>query len=830
MNNARYDAMSLMLPDGTFYVAGGVNDTVGLLNNDAIYTPVTATTGTWGTSGNTFVAGPHLDGTATLLPDGDVLIAGGSDGQDGKEGVEYYHSGSKTYTGLASTGQFPQPTTMHVAALLPSQSVLLAGGQNGWSDTFYNNAYLIDPIYGNASTEVMNPSSAHLSVARALSRAVTLGDGRILIVGGQDINGIDNAVDIYDGGANADYSNATLYPSSLYTLSGSAGTAGSPGTFGDFFAQANCADLTAPTPCMATPRLYHTATLLNDGRVLVAGGVNNSGIVQATLEIWDHLANGGAGGFYPLGASAAAPTTANPGTLITARMMHSAVLLANGKVLIFGGSDGVNALTTAEVVDPNWTYSTAHPSASIAASSLIHQRQQTASTLLPQGTVITAGGFHPTSKDPTHTEATAEIFSALEGYTSAPTPIGNSIIGVGGILSATSPASGWHDPGDGFDYLSLGVSLPYSINVVAASGNILTNFSWTTPSETLNSGQGQDGINFTTPPAVDYSLPNSPTTPYNIDAWVMNQYGFSTWLTPATENVINYCTGGCFQQGQYNGNTYQAPATCPSGYSGTSPNCTAQPPTITGFGVANSSIVSGNSTNFTGSFSGAFNASTITASPSTSGFPQEVTSPLTSYSTGDLTTNTTFTLTLYNDAGNVVASSSVTVTVTSPGNIVVNQWYSAQFGTTVPSALSGPPNTTATDGPVLPSGFSNSVDAPTGTRWTITLTGPGTLTVTDLEDSGDQFQMYDNGTLMTAAASPFTAGGQNPGQSSPGSGKSSNPCVNCASADEDINAALGNADFSSATFALSAGVNVITGNYIGSVGGGDMAFIVEGPQ
>jgi len=168
--------------------------------------------------------------------------------------------------------------------------------------------------------------------------------------------------------------------------------------------------------------------------------------------------------------------------------------------------------------------------------------------------------------------------------------------------------------------------------------------------------------------------------------------------------------------------------------------------------------------------------------------------------------------------------------VAKADNIVTNQWYSARFGESVPSPISGPPYNVATDGPVLPGGFANSIVAPTGTSWTITLSGNGTLTVTDLQISGDLFQMYDNSVLMVFAASPFTAPGQNPGQVTPGSGYTSYPCVGCANAYEDINGALGNAYFSSATFLLSPGVNVITGDYVGSEGNGDMAFIAENTE
>jgi len=162
-------------------------------------------------------------------------------------------------------------------------------------------------------------------------------------------------------------------------------------------------------------------------------------------------------------------------------------------------------------------------------------------------------------------------------------------------------------------------------------------------------------------------------------------------------------------------------------------------------------------------------------------------------------------------------------------NIVLNQWYEFGFYSPNPSPIQGgviPLYSVAVNGPVLPGGFANSVIAPAGVTWTITTAYGGTLTVNDLEASGDQFQMFDNGLPMGPAASPFTAAGQNPGQVSPGGGFTSVPAFG-APYEADINAALGDPLFSSATFALDPGVNVISGTWLGFVGTGDGSFIAE---
>jgi hypothetical protein len=117
-----------------------------------------------------------------------------------------------------------------------------------------------------------------------------------------------------------------------------------------------------------TPRYRHTATLLPNGQVLVAGGRDISGDYVSSAELYDP----------------ASGTWSATGSLANARYFHTATLLPNGKVLVAGGFSSTGGyLASAELYDPateTWT----------ATGNLGTGRYLHTATLLPNGQVLVA--------------------------------------------------------------------------------------------------------------------------------------------------------------------------------------------------------------------------------------------------------------------------------------------------------------------------------------------------------------------------------------------------------------------------------------------------------
>jgi hypothetical protein len=270
--------------------------------------------------------------SATLLPNGKILIAGGFSGSGGESNpypsAELFDPKSSTFESIAnmSIGR-----SGHTATLLKNGKVLIVGGWTGHY-SIRNSAELYDP-----AANTFRPTG-NLVVERAGSTATLLADGRVLITGGEDRqqNALASA-EIYDPATGK------------FSLTGS----------------------------MSEPRGQHTATLLQNGKVLIAGGGSGhypSQTVYRSAELFDPVT----GQF------------SSAGQMLTARHKHAAVLLRSGKVLILGGSDNRDwrgEYSSAEIYDPaSGTFSVTDP---------MHTARfkiPYAAALLPNGRVLVAGG------------------------------------------------------------------------------------------------------------------------------------------------------------------------------------------------------------------------------------------------------------------------------------------------------------------------------------------------------------------------------------------------------------------------------------------------------
>jgi hypothetical protein len=307
--------------------------------------------------------------TATLLVDGNVLVAGGFSGGGTLASAELYDPSSRSWT---ATGTMIEARVGHTATLLADGRVLVAGGSSSGSSS--------DPL---ASAELYDPSSGSWTAtgamidARVGPTATLLPDGKVLVAGGG-----------YGSLTSDTLASAELYDpgSGSWTATGSmAGVRGShtatlltngkvlvAGDVSDFFGPAELYDpgsgTWTATGGMIQARYGHTATLLPDGKVLVAGSDIGIGPL-ASAELYDP----GTGSWTATGG------------MIEARYGHTATPLPDGTVLVAGGTNSGGWLASAELYDPgtgSWT----------ATGGMLEARSGHTATLLPDGTVLVAGG------------------------------------------------------------------------------------------------------------------------------------------------------------------------------------------------------------------------------------------------------------------------------------------------------------------------------------------------------------------------------------------------------------------------------------------------------
>ncbi|MDY7225343.1 kelch repeat-containing protein [Hyalangium sp. s54d21] len=323
MLSPRLEHTATLLPNGKVLVAGGYGYFDWPTPAAEVFDPAT---GTWSATGS--MASHRQGHSALLMPNGKVLVTMGFNNTGVPSEVEVY---DPTTGSWSPTGPMVSPRTELKVTLLPNGKVLGVGGY------FISEAELYDPDTSSWS------AAGSLSTARYRPSVTLLPNGKVLVAAGRQPSGHPGATaEVYDPDTGS------------WTSTGS----------------------------LATARFDHTATLLPNGKVLVAGGQGLSFTPYETAEIYDP----------------ATGTWSPTGSLATARYGHTATLLPNGKVLVAGGLSGSVRVSTAEIYDPaTGTWS--------AAGSMSSARSGLTATLLPDGQVLITGGIGPLA------HATAELYS-----------------------------------------------------------------------------------------------------------------------------------------------------------------------------------------------------------------------------------------------------------------------------------------------------------------------------------------------------------------------------------------------------------------------------------
>lgn len=339
MTDARLAFTATLLLDGRVLVTGGDRGYDALpraLASAELYDPAT---GTWSATGS-MLTGRYRH-TATLLPDGKVLVAGGNVSSSAQLGSQCCLATAELYD--PATGKWTATASMKdarvgfTATLLLDGTVLVAGGDNA----------LVD---GNPpGAELYDPSTASWTATGAIGyrhdhTATLLHDGRVLLIGGSTAS----APSLYDPGSRS-WSETQW-----------------------------CVGLIRPD-CGTGPS--ETATLLPDGSVLVAGGAAEHVEVQPGSFEWRGLPYSAV--YHP-----ASETWTATGDMTAVRSQFTATLLTDGIVLVVGGHAGgysYDPLAGAELYDPGtgtWT----------ATASMVEGRYAQQAVLLLDGSVLVVGG------------------------------------------------------------------------------------------------------------------------------------------------------------------------------------------------------------------------------------------------------------------------------------------------------------------------------------------------------------------------------------------------------------------------------------------------------
>jgi N-acetylneuraminic acid mutarotase len=332
LNTGRTDHTATLLSNGQVLVAGGLDASSTPLASAELYNPAT---GTWTVTGS--MAEVREGHTATLLPNGEVLVAGGVGGTGScLAAAELYNPSTGRW---ATTGNMTEDRCSDTATLLPSGQVLVAGGEG--SAGVLSTAELFNPATGTWRV------TGSLNVARYGAAAVLLQSGEALVASGKNSTGGGLAsTEIYNPSqgqwALAESLNSTSLATTTATLVTNSDVlvVGISGEYAD--PSVRTWTNTGSFPTVALVGGGHAQTLLDTGNVLVSG-------TRCNYSGCSHVAT-----FFCFRYDFSTNAWSITGSMNHARVNHTATLLPNGQVLVVGGQFGIylNVLASAELYTP----------------------------------------------------------------------------------------------------------------------------------------------------------------------------------------------------------------------------------------------------------------------------------------------------------------------------------------------------------------------------------------------------------------------------------------------------------------------------------------------
>lgn len=368
MKTARSDHASVLLPDGRVLVIGGTDGTTSLKSSE-VFDPSTEK---WSATGDMKTA--RRGHTATLLLNNKVLVTGGYDGKAALLTAEVYDPSTGVWT--ATNGSMLTSRRFHTATLLPDGNVLIAGGVVGPAS-----------ISDEKATELYLPNTGlfeHYSNIDAVKTGTVLAlpEGRQ----GHTASLIDASFDAAASNVCVDRKYAKVL---FVGNSNGVNTADAKFLFYDYNTSAHTNSVWVSTGAMVQSRRNHSAVVIAGNKVLVTGG---AGPAPKSAEIYTPGTD--ACDTTALTWVPAAGSWNAAASMSTARALHTSTKLIDGRVLVVGGYDGTTTLNTFEIYDPTtntWT------SPSSGRTILSTSRALHTSNLLQSGDVLMVGTYYQTS-------------------------------------------------------------------------------------------------------------------------------------------------------------------------------------------------------------------------------------------------------------------------------------------------------------------------------------------------------------------------------------------------------------------------------------------------